>query len=99
MRVIIVIIIIIIVIVSCRVTHLPKQIPSTKATTPIFRQGPVVNAVFEGTADPDGPSVEMPVAEGVAKEVAVPSTPLSVASPSAAACEAEDNLPISLVGG
>jgi hypothetical protein len=52
-------------------------------------------AVLDGVADPDGPFVPVPVADGVAREVAVPRTPLRVASPSAAACEADEALYIS----
>jgi hypothetical protein len=59
-------------------------------------QGPVLFAVLDGVAVPDGPPfVPVPVADGVAREVAVPRTPLRVASPSAAACEADEALHIS----
>jgi len=75
--------------------HLIQQIPNTKASTPILIQGPVLFAVLEGVADPDDPTVAVPVADGVAREVAVPRTPLRVASPPAAACEADENLYIS----
>jgi len=75
--------------------HLIQHIPKTKARTPIMTQGPVLFAVLDGVEDPDGPFVAVPVADGVAREVAVPRTPLRVASPPAAACEADENLYIS----
>jgi hypothetical protein len=65
------------------------------ARTAIFTQGPVLFAALDGVAVPEGPFVPVPVADGVAREVAVPSTPLRVAPPSAAACEADDILHVS----
>jgi len=77
-----------------RVYYRIQQIPNTKARTPILIQGTVLFTPFE--ADSDGPpEVAVPVADGVAREVAVPRTPLRVAPPSAAACEADDTLYIS----
>lgn len=48
--------------------------------------------MLDGVADPDGEPVAVSVACGVAMEVAVPNTPLSVAPPSAAACDADESL-------
>jgi len=73
------------------VSYSIQQIPNTKARTPILIQGSVLFTPFE--ADSEGPPfVAVPVADGVAREVAVPRTPLRVAPPSAAACEADDTL-------
>ena len=73
------------------VSYLIQQIPNTKTRTPILIHGSVLFTPFE--ADSDGPpEVAVPVADGVAREVAVPRTPLRVASPAAAACEADETL-------
>jgi hypothetical protein len=77
------------------VSYLLQQTPNTIAKTAIFTQGPVLLAVLEGVAVPDGLFVPVPVADGLAREVAVPSTPFRVAPPSAAACEADEALHIS----
>jgi hypothetical protein len=76
-------------------SHLIQQIPNNKARIPILIQGPVLFAVLDGVAVADGPFLAVPVADGVAREVAVPSTPLRVASPSAAASEADETLHVS----
>jgi hypothetical protein len=55
--------------------------------------GTVLDAALEGEPDPDGAvSVLVPVGSGVAREVAVPNTPARVASPSAAAWDADESL-------
>lgn len=74
----------------------PKRI----VTTPIFTPGTMNegSAAFVGEGDGisdmkglEGPEVVV-VGSGVASEVAVPRTPASVASPSSAACEADEAL-------
>ena len=76
------------------VSYSIQQIPNTKARTPILIQGSVLFTPCE--ADSEGPPfVAVPVADGVAREVAVPRTPLRVAPPSAADCEADDTLYVS----
>jgi hypothetical protein len=57
-----------------------------------FSSGIALNAELEGEAVAEGSKEFVALGFGVAREVAVPKTPPSVASPSAAACDAEDTL-------
>jgi len=77
--------------------HLIQHTPKTKARMLILTNGIVLDAALDGVAEPDGlaVSVLVPVGSGVAREVAVPSTPARVVPPSAAAWEADDSLQFS----
>jgi hypothetical protein len=58
----------------------------------ICSSGVVLEPKLDGEAEAEGSSELVILGFGVAREVAVPKTPPSVAPPSAAACDAEDTL-------